>query len=348
MLAAPDDTRVLGEYGKTLAAMGRSDDALAFLERATQLQPGDWSLLSALGVAFDQKGNYQAAQAAYARALVLKPGEPAVLNNDALSHMQAGDLDGAEALLRAAAPGTPDYPRIAENLALVQSLKAAKPKAANVPAPAAIPSPVIAAAQAPAPMAAAALAPAPVEVKAAEEQVAAPLPPPTPVLAVALESPPAQPAIKNEPTAIEILRADPTVRMQPVPKDEQAGPMPRVLPAQPEAAATKAPEKTVAPALAASDSASAAPTPKPGAIQARSASPNSAYYVQAGSYLTEARAGEAASELDRLGARVTSGLVDGRAVYRVRIGPFRNIQQANAAIEQVHSLGRPDVRIVTE
>src|SRR5262245_23914032 len=30
VIVAPDDPRVLGEYGKTLAAQGRSDDALAF------------------------------------------------------------------------------------------------------------------------------------------------------------------------------------------------------------------------------------------------------------------------------------------------------------------------------
>jgi len=55
VLFAPDDPRVLGEYGKTLAAQAKSDDALAFLERAIQLQPGEWSLYSAQGVAYDQK-----------------------------------------------------------------------------------------------------------------------------------------------------------------------------------------------------------------------------------------------------------------------------------------------------
>jgi len=36
-LVAPDDARVLGEYGKTLLAQGRTDDALAFLARAIEL-----------------------------------------------------------------------------------------------------------------------------------------------------------------------------------------------------------------------------------------------------------------------------------------------------------------------
>ena len=123
VLLAPDDARVVGEYGKTLIAMGRTDDALAFLERAVELQPRDWSLFSAQGVAYDQKGEYLAAQAAYGRALLLKPGDPTVLSNAALSHVQTGDLDGAEALLMQASPSSAEFPRIASNLALVRSLK---------------------------------------------------------------------------------------------------------------------------------------------------------------------------------------------------------------------------------
>src|SRR6266700_1000457 len=92
VLIAPDNAVVLGEYGKNLAAQGRSDDALAFLERAIQLQPGDWTLYSAQGMAYDQKANYRAAQASYARALVLKPGEPTILNNAALSYLQSRRL----------------------------------------------------------------------------------------------------------------------------------------------------------------------------------------------------------------------------------------------------------------
>jgi Flp pilus assembly protein TadD len=128
VLLAPDDARVLGEYGKTLIAMGRTDDALAFLERAVELQPNDWSLFSAQGVAYDQKGEYLAAQTAYGRALQLRPGDPTVLSNAALSHVQTGDLDGAEALLMQASPSSAEFPQIAANLALVHSLKNARPQ----------------------------------------------------------------------------------------------------------------------------------------------------------------------------------------------------------------------------
>ena len=179
VLIAPDNAHVLGEYGKNLAAQGRSDDALAFLERAIQLQPGDWTLYSAQGMAYDQKANYRAAQASYARALVLKPGEPTILNNAALSYMQAGDLDSAENLLRQATPGTPDYPRIAQNLALVQSLRAAQPgKMAAAAPPAPEPAPAL-------------LFPAPMIVAEAPAQAAsAKLPPPDVAAAPAVVSEP--------------------------------------------------------------------------------------------------------------------------------------------------------------
>ena len=123
ILFSADDGRVLTEYGKTLVSLGRSDDAISFLERAMQLLPPDWSVYSALGVAYDQKGNYPAARAAYSQALTLKPGEPTVLNNAAMSYMQSGDLESAQRLLQQAAPGTTEFPRISQNMTLVQSLK---------------------------------------------------------------------------------------------------------------------------------------------------------------------------------------------------------------------------------
>ena len=91
MLVAADDPRVVSEYGKTLVAMGRADEAEKFLTRAQQLQPNDWTIYSALGVAYDQIGNQKEAQANYERALALKPGEPSVLSNYALSRMLAKD-----------------------------------------------------------------------------------------------------------------------------------------------------------------------------------------------------------------------------------------------------------------
>jgi len=149
MLTAPDDARVVGEYGKLLVQETRSADAVQFLRRAIQLQPNDWSLYSAMGVAYDQQGDQPQAKIAYERALILKPGEPAILNNYAMSRMLAGDNVTARALmLQAKASGSTD-PKIARNLALLDSMAPEKPAAPETqaaltaPAPVAITPPVL-------------------------------------------------------------------------------------------------------------------------------------------------------------------------------------------------------------
>lgn len=127
MLVAADDARVVGEYGKTLTQMGRAQDALDFLTRARQLDPGDWSICSALGVAYDELGDQNQARAAYEQALKLKPDEPSVLNNYALSRLLAHDPAGAHALAAriSAAGGTID-PKIARNLAMIEDMAPAR------------------------------------------------------------------------------------------------------------------------------------------------------------------------------------------------------------------------------
>ena len=140
MMVASDDPGVVSEYGKTLAAMGRAQDAVNFLTRAGQLQPTDWTVFSALGVAYDQIGNQKDAQGAYEHALALKPGEPSVLSNYALSRMLANDpvmarnLAGRAEIANAVAHDT----KIAANIALIRSTAPEAPGASfavNTPAP---------------------------------------------------------------------------------------------------------------------------------------------------------------------------------------------------------------------
>ena len=140
MMVASDDPGVVSEYGKTLAAMGRAQDAVNFLTRAGQLQPTDWTVFSALGVAYDQIGSQKDARGAYEHALSLKPGEPSVLSNYALSRMLANDpvmartLAGRAEIANAAAPDA----KIAANIALIRSTAPEAPgasAAANTPAP---------------------------------------------------------------------------------------------------------------------------------------------------------------------------------------------------------------------
>ncbi|HEX4079692.1 MAG TPA: tetratricopeptide repeat protein [Rhizomicrobium sp.] len=124
MLVAPDDARVVGEYGKVLEQQGHSKEALAFLKRALELQPRDWSLQSALGVAYDQCDDHASAKAAYERALALKPGDASVLNNYAVSRMLAGDYAAAQRLFAQAEARGVSNPKIALNLEKLVSLKA--------------------------------------------------------------------------------------------------------------------------------------------------------------------------------------------------------------------------------
>jgi thioredoxin-like negative regulator of GroEL len=128
VVISPDDPRAIGEYGKIMLASGRTDDAVAFLERATTLEPTDWTLFSALGVAYDQQGKRSQAQASFNHALIIRPGEPSVLSNLALSHMQAGELDEAERLFREAGQHDPGIPGLEANLAEVRRLRAANPQ----------------------------------------------------------------------------------------------------------------------------------------------------------------------------------------------------------------------------
>lgn len=184
VLVAPDDARVCGEYGKTLVSLGRSDDAVAFLKRAIELRPNDWTLYSAIGAAFDQKSQFTDAQTAYQRGLQLNPTSAALLNNYAMSRMLAGDLPAAQSLI-AQAQAAGNDPKITSNAALMANLRGQRtadvtpthPVTAAVAPAAALPKPV-ATATLPAPVAAkpvktAVTTPAPATVKTA---IAAPAP----------------------------------------------------------------------------------------------------------------------------------------------------------------------------
>ena len=199
MLAAPDDPRVVGEYGKVLIQQGRARAALDFLQRAVQLQQRDWTLYSALGVAYDQVGDYQSARNAYDYALSLKPGETAILNNYAMSRMLAGDLPQAKKLIAAAAAGSKDA-RVARNMKLIGEMTPAEIAAATPAvrhAPGARPA-------------------APVTVK--------PLPNPSRTnVAAGTPKPLAKPATTGTKSAA--VQVAPGVMMQKVPVDPKAGPV---------------------------------------------------------------------------------------------------------------------------
>jgi len=132
MLVAPDDARVVGEYGKVLVEQGRAEGGEQFLTRAVALQASDWTLYSALGVAYDQLDQRDKARLAYEHALTLSPNNPAVLNNLAVSRMLAGDYAGAQRFLsQAQAQGTSN-PKIVNNFEKLASLRGPAPATAPV------------------------------------------------------------------------------------------------------------------------------------------------------------------------------------------------------------------------
>ena len=208
MMVASDDPRVISEYGKTLAAMGRAQDAVNFLTRAQQLQPNDWTVYSALGVAYDQTGDQKSAQLNYEQALKLKPEEASILSNYALSRMLAKDPEMARKLaLRAESAGGGSDTIIGRNIAMIRSLAPEAPVQQVAQAPVAAPQ---------APVAVASLPPvAPVT----QTPVAAA----APVASTASKAPVAV-ASTQTPTTLGVPSENRVV-MQKVPVDPLAGPV---------------------------------------------------------------------------------------------------------------------------
>jgi DedD protein len=218
--------------------------------------------------------------------------------------------------------------------------------------------------------------------------LAAALPPPTSVVTeqltqpakndVALESRPATlveintPPAKPEPAAkpvqasatfakpvvsnYEALKADPTVVMAPLPVEAPQPTARPVIAEKPNPVAAKLSDKAdmqnqpqAVVALAAG---------KPKAIQAnltvksepeKSSSASAArIYVQAGSYFSEERAKQGAAGLESLDVKIMEATVNGRDMFRVRIGPFATMDEAKSAFAQAQALGRTDLLILKE
>jgi len=309
MLVAADDPRVISEYGKTLAAMGRADEAEKFLTRAQELQPNDWTVYSALGVANDQIGNQKEAQVDYERALALKPGEPSVLSNYALSRMLAKDpamasrlADRAEIANAAAHDG-----EIARNIAMIRSMAqpTANAFAVNTPAPSPIPQSGAQSAPTAAPhvaVAQAALAPPQHLQPVQHVQPVMPAPQAAPMSApapMASSAPPRQlvanTVIQAQPQAAQFAnRAPQGGVMQAVPIDPLAGPVQLHPPAPPRAQRSVPPKAQAAAAPVKNEALKAlakAETPKPAADKPMSAADS-----------LEARAEAIAKTLNKPGA----------------------------------------------
>ena len=76
--------------------------------------------------------------------------------------------------------------------------------------------------------------------------------------------------------------------------------------------------------------------------------PATALYVQVGAFTSVINAATVAAKLSSTGARVFPGMKDGRPIYRVRVGPFQAVEQADAVLLEVLALGQNDVQIVVD
>lgn len=119
----PEDRDVLGAYGKALAGAGNLPKALKTIQRAQTPDNPDWKLHSAEGAIYDQMNQPKLARLQYRKALDLKPGEPSVLSNLGMSYVLTGDLKSAETYLQQAIDRPGADSRVRQNLALVIGLQ---------------------------------------------------------------------------------------------------------------------------------------------------------------------------------------------------------------------------------
>jgi Flp pilus assembly protein TadD len=128
----PSDRDVLAAYGKSQAAAGQLEQALATITRAQTPDRPDWKLKSAEGAILDQLGRSAEARARYRDALDIQPNEPSVLSNLGMSYLLAKDLKTAETYLRSAASQPGSDSSVRQNLALAVGLQGRFPEAEEI------------------------------------------------------------------------------------------------------------------------------------------------------------------------------------------------------------------------
>ena len=122
----PNDPLLLERGGIAALRLGRTSEATALLDRATQLPGAGWRAWNARGAAADAQGRWDEADAAYARAAELEPGRAEIANNQGWSMMLRGRWAEALASFERAASIDPKLPRLANNVELARGAVAAE------------------------------------------------------------------------------------------------------------------------------------------------------------------------------------------------------------------------------
>ncbi|HKY82451.1 MAG TPA: tetratricopeptide repeat protein, partial [Sphingobium sp.] len=111
----PADCRVDEGLGIARLQLGRLQEALAPLRRATDRCTGRWKAWNALGVAYDAAASWVLSAAAYERAFQLTDRPAQVLNNYGMSLMAQGQAEKAVAIFDKARELAPADARIVAN-----------------------------------------------------------------------------------------------------------------------------------------------------------------------------------------------------------------------------------------
>ena len=117
----PNESLLLERGGIAALHVGRTGEATALLDRATQASGAGWRAWNARGAAADEQGRWEEADAAYARAAELGPGRAEIANNQGWSMMLRGHWADALASFERSASIDPKLPRLANNLELARA-----------------------------------------------------------------------------------------------------------------------------------------------------------------------------------------------------------------------------------
>ncbi|MGC2522878.1 MAG: SPOR domain-containing protein, partial [Stellaceae bacterium] len=89
--------------------------------------------------------------------------------------------------------------------------------------------------------------------------------------------------------------------------------------------------------------------PWPPRVAAAAGGTSGRIYVQAGAFSRRDNAQRVGSRIARLGSvQVTAASINGVEMYRVRLGPLENAQQADRLLARVVDRGYPAARIVND
>jgi Flp pilus assembly protein TadD len=120
---SPERASALEGEGIALSLLGRSDQALAMLQKAVTEDPSAWRAWNALGGEYDSRRDWVRAEAAYDHALSDSGQAPKVLNNRGFSRLLQNRLSEAVGDFVAALQKKPDLAAARNNLRLAMAMK---------------------------------------------------------------------------------------------------------------------------------------------------------------------------------------------------------------------------------